>query len=614
MLKFRGCPPSIAETVVHLAEAKPDAPDIAYRPGIDGLRAIAVGSVFLYHLNRHWLPGGFVGVDVFFVISGFLITSVIQRDLDRQRFSFGRFYQRRIARLLAAFVAMSAVTLVGAFFVYSDQDLASTGATLTAAAASVANLKALMQGNYFTLSPDAQPFLHCWSLSVEEQFYLLFPGALLLVHRRLFNYRLQVFAAAFVASLALCVGLSYWRPEWAFYLLPTRAWELLLGGLIALAGLHRARSGALMQVSGVLLIAGSVLLISDASRFPGYLALLPAAGAACLLVGGNNSDTFVERALAQRPFVWLGRLSYSLYLWHWPVFALVDYRFFMAPPAVRLTLKVVLSIGAATACFLAIEQPARVFFNAPARRRLAFGFLACSLAVMLPLGTWVRSVNYINAEQSDVASGGLLFNRSATGGTMILMGDSNGSMYGKMAKSLAADLGLRLRVLSVAAGDPLPRSSGEQPRLWTDSLALVQQERPDLLLYVCLWTKVTSDPARLAIAVDQLRQAARHVVLITQPPQLPASATRDAVRNGARPPFFEDVAERAARLRVNQYLRSFRGDTIDVVDIEELFTEGSGAIRFLDDKGRQLFQDRTHVSAVGANMVMPRIVDTTRLR
>src|ERR1039458_2468270 len=146
---------------------------VEYRPAIDGLRAVAVLAVFLFHLNRGWLPGGFVGVDIFFVISGYLITSIIFRDCERNRFSFGRFYQRRIARLLPSFFTVALFTIVGASFIYSNQDLASAGATLAAAAASIANLKFMLQGNYFILSPDAQPFLHCWSLSVEEQFYLL---------------------------------------------------------------------------------------------------------------------------------------------------------------------------------------------------------------------------------------------------------------------------------------------------------------------------------------------------------------------------------------------------------------------------------------------------------
>jgi len=162
-----------------LTTPAPTTSTVEYRPVIDGLRAVAVLAVFLFHLSRRTLPGGFVGVDIFFVLSGYLITSIILRDCERERFSFGRFYQRRIARLLSAFFVVAIATLVGALFVYSDQNIASAGAALSAAAASIANFKFMMQGNYFALSPDAQPFLHCWSLSVEEQFYMLFPATFL---------------------------------------------------------------------------------------------------------------------------------------------------------------------------------------------------------------------------------------------------------------------------------------------------------------------------------------------------------------------------------------------------------------------------------------------------
>ncbi len=214
-----------------------------YRPEIDGLRAIAVLAVMLFHLNRRWLPGGFFGVDVFFVISGYLITSVILRDCHGGRFKFGRFYQRRIARLLPAFLAVALATVGGAALIYSPQDLATTGATLSAAAASVANLKFLLQGNYFALSPDSQPFLHCWSLSVEEQFYLLFPAAFLLLYRQSSRYRTQILAAFFGASLLCYVALTRGRPEWAFYLLPARAWELLAGAILAMVAARPVKIG-----------------------------------------------------------------------------------------------------------------------------------------------------------------------------------------------------------------------------------------------------------------------------------------------------------------------------------------------------------------------------------
>lgn len=156
---------------------------IKYRPDIDGLRAIAILSVFFFHLNHEWLPGGFVGVDIFFVISGFLITSILYHGCQTGQFSLSRFYQRRIARIFPAFFTVALATIFGASLIYTPQDFASAGANLFAACLSLANVKYMMQGSYFMISPDAQPFLHYWSLSVEEQFYLLFPIFLFITFR-----------------------------------------------------------------------------------------------------------------------------------------------------------------------------------------------------------------------------------------------------------------------------------------------------------------------------------------------------------------------------------------------------------------------------------------------
>src|SRR6202158_5809525 len=176
-------------------------------------------------MKRKWLPGGFVGVDVFFVISGFLITSILLREYERNSFSLWKFYQRRIARLFPAFFTVALATLLVASFIYSAQDLASCGAHLVSATSSVANLKYMWQGNYFTISPDAQPFLHYWSLSVEEQFYMFFPCILLVLYLRANSYKTVILTILCGASLVMCVSLTYQKPQWAFYLLPTRAWE-----------------------------------------------------------------------------------------------------------------------------------------------------------------------------------------------------------------------------------------------------------------------------------------------------------------------------------------------------------------------------------------------------
>ena len=587
-------------------------PSAEYRPAIDGLRAVAVLAVFLFHLNRRLLPGGFVGVDIFFVLSGYLITSIILRDCERKKFSFGRFYQRRIARLLAVFFTVALATLIGALFIYSNQDLASAGAGLSAAAASVANFKYMLQGNYFVLSPDAQPFLHCWSLSVEEQFYMLFPSAFLLLYLNANKCRTHVLTALCAVSLLSCLVMTYMRPQWAFFLLPARAWELLTGSILATVNRNKPTKRKLLAswpLIGLGLIVLSFFVISEGSAFPGYLAILPVAGTASFLVPYDISRSFAERLLSWGPLVLVGRMSYSLYLWHWPVFSLVDYRFCLASPLVRLILKVLVSVGATVACFFFIEGPSRQFFNHPNRRRLAFAFLGCSLVILVPLGIVIRRANYINAEMSDIPKGGLAFNQAATNGSIVLMGDSNGSMYGKMVKSLANELSLRLNVISVAAGDPLPRSSGQHPSLWLESVAVVRREKPDFLLFVCNWEgKLRDDRGRLGLALKELKQIAHIVILVTQPPELPRLASREGMREGIRPPFTEDSGERAVRVDVNRFVKSFQADNVVVIDTEPLFSNEVGVIRFADKDGGPLYQDGDHLSTIGANLVKGELI------
>jgi len=297
------------------------------------------------------------------------------------------------------------------------------------------------------------------------------------------------------------------------------------------------------------------------------------------------SHPFVERVLSQGPMVAIGRASYSLYLWHWPIFSLIDYRLFLSSPAVRIGSKVLLTIAATTISYLFVERPSRVLLNDPAKRWLAFAVFGCSLATLVPLGIEIRRANYVDATIRDVARGGLHFNQSAKGGSMVLMGDSNGAMYGKMMVELAKEQNLKLDVISVPAGDPLPHSSGEPSPLWLYSLNVVRREKPNFLVLVCNWNKLEGDEGRLRVALDQLAPVVGQIILFTQPPEPPPSATREGMRKGARPPFMEDTEERAHRLEHNEVVRSARGEKVSVVDVEPMFSKKSGEVVFFDEHG-----------------------------
>ena len=593
---------------------------LLYLPAIDGLRAVAVLAVAIFHLKHEWLPGGFVGVDVFFVISGYLITSILLREYGHSSFSLWKFYQRRIARLFPAFFTVALATLLGACFIYSAQDLASCGANLVSATLSVANLKYMSQGNYFTISPDAQPFLHYWSLFVEEQFYLLFPVTLLLLYLKANRHKTVILGVLCITSAVACVALTNRKPEWAFYLLPTRAWELLAGSIIANIGGRTTAHGksflwTMGSVAGLALIIMSLFAITEGPTFPGYHAMLPVLGAALFLGSTGGASKWPERVLSTGPMVWIGRTSYSLYLCHWPVFSFVDYKFYLAAPLVRIGLKVTLSALGTVLCFFLIETPGRLFLSQPRRRLLAFALLGSALVVCALLGTIVRRANYVDAGIGiqDIADGGLVFNQAGTNGSMVLLGDSNGSMYGKMVKEIAKALGLRLHVMSVAAGDPLPHSSGSQPKLWHDSLAFVKHYPPDIILLVCNWeSKLSGEKGRLEIAINELEQHTRRLILITQPPQLPESGDREFMRNGSRPPFREDPVERLTRIESNAVVKRCQSKRVIIIDIDPLFAAGDGSVRFTADDGALLYHDGNHLSDAGANVVKPDLIRAIR--
>jgi peptidoglycan/LPS O-acetylase OafA/YrhL len=321
------------------SDSNPTAWDIAvspsgpshFRPDIEGLRAIAIVAVLLFHADFPGMNGGFIGVDVFFVISGFLITSLLLREITSTgRVDFAEFYARRAKRLLPAALVVITATVVASYFILSSVDFPSVAGDGTAAALYVSNYRfALTATDYFAQDVAPSPLLHYWSLGLEEQFYLFWPllmfiGARLMGLRRLW----ALMAAVAIGSFALSVYVTDVAAPWAFYSLPTRAWQLALGAVIApgLLNLPRRfdwRMATVVGAAGLALIGAGVLLINGSVPFPGFAASLPAAGAACLIVSGERAGSLTARFLTMSPLRWVGRISYSLYLWHWPILILV---------------------------------------------------------------------------------------------------------------------------------------------------------------------------------------------------------------------------------------------------------------------------------------------------
>ncbi|MCG8041769.1 MAG: acyltransferase [Candidatus Thiodiazotropha endolucinida] len=344
---------------------------IKYRPEIDGLRALAVIPVILFHAGFSAFSGGFIGVDVFFVISGYLITSIILKEYKNKNFSFINFYERRARRILPALFFIIAVTFPFAWLWMSPDDLREFGGSAAAVTVFGSNFFFWKKTGYFETAAEMKPLLHTWSLAVEEQFYLLFPLCLILL-LTLLKSRPSLIMSIMLAAAIISLGLAEWgsrnEPIASFFLLPTRGWELLIGILIAFSAHYfpdkvSAINGKeitleIGSILGLGMIIASILLYSVDTPFPGFYALVPTLGTA-LIIQFCTPNTLVGRILCSKLFVGIGLISYSAYLWHQPIFALARHRSLVEPAPETFLLLSALSLALAAGTWRFIEQPFR---------------------------------------------------------------------------------------------------------------------------------------------------------------------------------------------------------------------------------------------------------------
>lgn len=386
-----------------------------FRPDIEGLRAIAVGLVVLFHAGFPWLPGGYVGVDVFFVISGFLITGLLIREVQRSgRLSVKDFYIRRIRRILPMSTLVLVATIVAAALWMTPTESSSTSIAGSWAALFAANWYfAASASDYFDTSTQTNPILHFWSLGVEEQFYVIWPLllviAILIARWRGLSTKVLL-RGALVGLVLLCVVSFWWsvtktaeEGQWAFFGLHTRIWELGIGGLLAFSvptfrRLSRNVSEVL-AILGAVLIAYGAIVFTEQTVFPGVAALMPVLGTALIIAAGTSNDvlagspTLVGYALAIRPMQWLGARSYNLYLWHWPILVFAAMwsspKTFGGSDTSHLTMPLVVAVSAVIVALIftavtyrVVEQPLR---HAVLLKRAKLAFPSAALMIMVVL-------------------------------------------------------------------------------------------------------------------------------------------------------------------------------------------------------------------------------------
>ena len=539
------------------------------------------------------------------------ITLIIITECDQGKFSLARFYQRRIARIFPVSFLVLIVTLIVASIIYTPQDFASVGTTAIAATLSIANLKMMMQGNYFEAVPDAQPLLHYWSLSIEEQFYLVIPSLILIAFKfktsryNLFRITIVIAAISFIG----CCILTEIKPTWAFYLLPTRAWELLVGCALALFPFRENGQKNLTFVKilahlGLLIIFISLFTIHESTSFPGSIAIFPVIGSILVLFASNtNKPEGTIRFLSHPYMVFIGKISYSLYLWHWPIFCFVDYYFYSHSLLIRAILKIIFTCLLSLISYNFFENPIRTYLNKPKRKMMSFIIFLAFIGLITFAGFVIRNENYLDASTNSVKNGGIVVNSYLSKPSIVLMGDSNGSMYGRMLKEISREMKLRAHIISVAGSDALP---GQE--LYRDSISFLNQEKPDITIFVESWTaKIGQKKELLPIALSEILQSSKNIILITQPPILPKSANRSYIRNFGQFPIVENISTFKLRKKINAYLMSQQNNRIHVLNIEPMFVQSNGEIRFTDEYGHQLYHDSGHLSGYGSDIVKKQI-------
>ena len=362
-----------------------------YRPEIDGLRALAVLPVILFHAGFEWFGGGFVGVDVFFVISGYLITTIIISEMAEGKFTILNFYERRARRILPAMFFVMLVCMPFAWLWLAPSDLEDFGQSLIAVSTFSSNIFFWRERGYFDVAATLKPLLHTWSLAVEEQYYILFPVFLLVTWRLGLKWILSLLAIVFVISLGVAHWAAYNNPGAAFYLLPTRGWELLIGVFAAFYLKHNSylKSHTINQALSLIgfgMIVYAIVAFDETTPFPSLYALIPTIGTVLLILSAVP-NTFVHKLLSFSPIVGVGLISYSAYLWHQPILAFARHRLL----AISDLLLIILCLSSLIMAYISwrgVEKPFRD--KNKVNRKVIFSFSIFAILVFTSIGLLVH--------------------------------------------------------------------------------------------------------------------------------------------------------------------------------------------------------------------------------
>jgi len=579
---------------------------VKYRPEIDGLRTIAVMSVMLSHAGFSWFSGGYVGVDVFFVISGFLITHIIVDGQDKGVFSVLNFYERRARRILPALLIVIFACLIAGWFFMGPDSYRSLGEHVVATVLSANNVLLMRTIGYWDMEASFKPLLHTWSLGVEEQYYAIVPFVMIAMHR--LASRSVTVAMAIIAAISLSAAIigAIYFPDQNFYLLPTRAWELAAGALITLTTRHRQAppSSPLLAATGLILILGAAVGFPAALPSPSAFTIIPVLGASLVITFCRGGPVY--RLLASRPMVGIGLISYSAYLWHQPLFVFLRVIDPKRPAPWMFGLMILITLGVAYLSWRFVEVPIRDRAKVPLRTLL--------------LGL-VPSALVLTAAGAVIAHEGGLPRRLPMPPNSPAPGSYktyNSRIFQYKAASFPQDHKPNLLVLGNSTARDFVNMAIENGKFKDYNIVY----RDDFLL--CDWAKSDETLRRLVISATLVVSVYDHRYIPTcdahtmsRWPQLFGKVvfvgSKDFGVNLNPDAFIPLIARRGVKVQVSdealeadRRYRALTPPSLYVSILQHLSTDGR-SVPVFDESGRMLSEDRVHLTQPGARFVGARI-------
>ncbi len=627
---------------------------IKYRPEIDGLRTLAVIPVILYHMGLTWIPGGFIGVDVFFVISGYLITSIITHDIDRGEFRFKQFWFRRIRRIFPPLVVMLLATSIAGRYLLFGSEINDLGIQGVAAGLSFANICIWrMSGNYWGPQAENSPLLHTWSLSVEEQFYLLYPFLIVGLMTFARRWSLAVMLVLTAVSFSLYVLGTTYDPTATFYLLPTRAWELACGCALAIFTRNQGdqavqRHG--LSAIGLLAVMASYFFFEGHGRQPGAL-LIPVLGSVLMIYHGGKSGGAIDAFLCHPVTVYIGKISYALYLWHWPILCLHRISFIEEKYGLSAFSMVPLIIVCAMASYHLIEVPVR-----RQKRAIAPICLALAGSVMFssflyredhsyetvaysetewrgraydvtPTQEWNETMKRRmqgitvpmrdEAENDAFATGGIIKKYGGDTPDIVVLGDSHALMWAGAIDEISRELRVTVSFnaadgMSPFVDFPIQKhptgknfTSDERYAFETTKLECLKKWKPKIVVIAARWGSMRNLQTDI---LEYVGTIGSQILLIEQPPRL-YFGNRNAPQylsylhlqpDGSARQYIPTADKRIkmqAKRIVSEIVKKF--PFCDAAEIAQIYENDSGEAWVLDGSD-VLYIDDDHLSQKGA--------------